>query len=71
MIIVIFAGAGIWAWIDLRNKPANPRIQSGVRQILQKEPSLRPMYDDAMSDGVLSTLEAKQIIDKANEIKNR
>jgi hypothetical protein len=61
----------LWAWYDLRTKPANDRIHAGVRRMVEKEPSLKPMYDEAMSDGVLTTLEASGIINKANELKGR
>ena len=60
---------GLWAWYDLRTKPANDRIQAGVRQIIKEEPSLEPMYSDAMGDGVLTILEAKRIVDAANALK--
>ena len=68
-IAVVIVGAGLWAWYDLTTKPANERIQAGVQQIIQKEPSLRPMYDAAMKDGVLTTSEAARIVNKANELK--
>ena len=66
---IVIVGAGLWAWYDLTTKPANERVQAGVQQILKKEPSLQPMYDAAMSDGVLTTSEARKIVNKAVELK--
>jgi hypothetical protein len=70
-IAVIVVGSLLWAWFDLSSKPANERLQNGIQQILQKEPRVRPMYDNAMKDGILTTLEANAIVDKAVELKGR
>jgi hypothetical protein len=68
-VAVVVLGSLGWAWYELRNKPANERIQDGVRQIISKEPRVKPLYDQVMKDGVLTVLEANEIVDKANELK--
>jgi hypothetical protein len=68
-IAVVVIGAVLWAWLDLRSKPANEQIQEGVRQILKTEPRVRSMYDEAMTDGILTALEANAIVNRANELR--
>ena len=68
--IVVIVG-GVWALFELRTKPANDKIQSGVRKIVDQEPRVKPLYDQAMTDGVLTILEANEIVDKANELKGK
>jgi hypothetical protein len=68
--LAIVVGIGVSVWYDLA-KPANERIQAGVQKILAKEPRVKPLYDEAMKDGVLTILEAKEIIDRANELKGQ
>jgi len=70
-LLVVVAVALIWAWYDLQTKPANERLQAGVRKIILMEPRVKPLFDEAMKDGVLTTLEANAIVGKATELKRR
>jgi len=67
--IAVIVGIGVWVWHDLNTKPANDRIQAGIKAIVAKEPSLKPAYNEALKDGVLTTLEANAILKKAEELK--
>ena len=73
IIAFVVAGAvvvGLWVWYDMHNKPANPRIQEGVKRIVEKEPRVKPMYDSAMEDGMLTLSEARAIINEAQQLKD-
>ncbi len=69
MLVCVVVGIAMWVWYDIHTKPANPRISDGVRRIIKEEPSLKPMYDEAMSDGLLTLGEANAILNEANELK--
>jgi len=71
IVIAVLAIGGAWAWYELSTKPANERIQAGVRKLLKTEPRLRPLYEEAMKDGVLTTGEAMKITRRANELKSQ
>ena len=69
IVVLIVLTTALWVWYDLRTKPANERIQAGVQKLLQQDSRLRPLYDEAMTDGVFSTLDADTIIDRAKQLK--
>ena len=64
-IIVVAA----WTLFDLKTKPANDRIEAGTKDMVQKHPELKPMYEKAMSDGKLTILEAKAIVDEGKKLE--
>ena len=41
-----------------------------VNEIVEKHPELRPMYDKAMEDGVLTLKEAAEIVEAEVKLKN-
>ena len=48
-------------------KKASPALIERTRKAVEKHPELKPDYDKAMEDGVLSYDEAKEILEKAGE----
>ena len=48
-------------------KKASPALIERTTRALEKHPELKPDYDKAMEDGVLSRDEAKEILEKAGE----
>jgi len=49
----------------------DPEERRKVESIVAREPDVRPMYDAAIADGKLTTLEALDIVNKAVEIKDK
>src|SRR5262245_47874181 len=50
-----------------RIKPASARMLERTKNAVDKNPQLKPDWDKAMEDGVLSRPEAKAILEKAGE----
>jgi hypothetical protein len=48
-------------------KKASPALIERTRKVVEVHPELKPDYDKAMEDGVLSYDEAKKILEKAGE----
>ena len=48
-------------------KKASPALIERTKKAVEKHPELKPDYDKAMEDGVLSHDEAKEILEKAGE----
>ena len=48
-------------------KKASPALIERTNKAVEKHPELKPDYDKAMEDGVLSYDEAKAILEKAGE----
>ena len=48
-------------------KKASPALIERTKKAVEKHPELKPDYDKAMEDGVLSHDEAKGILEKAGE----
>ena len=48
-------------------KKASPALIERTRKEVEKHPELKPDYDKAMEDDVLSYDEAKEILEKAGE----
>ena len=48
-------------------KKASPALIERTQKAVEKHPELKPDYDKAMEDGVLSYDEAKEILEKAGE----
>jgi hypothetical protein len=51
----------------LIRKTASPALTERTSKAVAKHPELKPDYDKAMEDGVLSYDEAKEILEKAGE----
>jgi hypothetical protein len=63
--IVSIAAWPVWKWIS--PTPANAALFARTQAAVEKNPHLKPMWDEAMRDGVLSREEAKAILEKAGE----
>jgi hypothetical protein len=50
-----------------RLTPVSPTLMERVKKAVAKDPKLKPDYDKAMEDGVLTWREAKEILEKAGE----
>ena len=48
-------------------KKASPALIERTKKAVEKHPELKPDYDKAMEDGVLSYDEAKEILEKTGE----
>jgi len=55
----------VWKWIS--PTPANASLFKRTKAAVEKNPELRPAWDKAMQDGVLTWDEAKDILEKAGE----
>ena len=55
----------VWKWIS--PTPANASLIERTKAAVKKNPELRPAWDKAMQDGVLTWPEAKDIWEKAGE----
>ena len=70
LVIAIIIGS-VWAYYSLSTKPANENIQNKIKELIVKYPSVKDDYNSAMSDNVLTTMEAKEILNKAEALKNK
>ena len=52
---------------NLTFRKASAALIERTRNAVEKHPELKPDYDKAMEDGVLSRDEAKEILEKAGE----
>lgn len=55
----------LWQWINI--KTANAEMERQARAAYEKHPEFKPAWNIAMSDGVLTESEAKEILDAARE----
>jgi|GEM_PF-5136338 len=68
VILVVFVGG--FSFINAKSKPVKQEYLVAIQdKILPQYPELEENYNQAMSDGVMTNKEAKNIIDLANSIK--
>jgi hypothetical protein len=48
-------------------KAVSASLEQRTRTLVEKNPQLKPAWDNAMQDGVLTWAEAKQIVESAGE----
>jgi hypothetical protein len=65
MAMAFFAGWPFWKWVYLRSATAS--VQERTRAIVDTNEQLKPAWDVAMRDGVLTFPEAKVIVEAAGE----
>jgi len=65
LALLPFVGWPVYRYITLR-KASTAMIERTTKAV-EKHPELKPEYDRAMEDGVLSYDEAKAILEKAGE----
>jgi hypothetical protein len=63
--IVSFSMWPFWKWLSV--KSANAALQEKTRAVVEKHPELKPAWNIAMQDGVLTWAEAKEILEAAGE----
>jgi hypothetical protein len=67
MFLALLPFVGWPLYKKLTFKKASPALIEQTRKAVEKDPKLKPHYDKAMEDGVLSYDEAKEILEKAGE----
>jgi hypothetical protein len=65
MAMVFFAAWPVWHWIE--NKPVSAALYERTRAAVEKNPRLKPAWDIALQDGVLTRFEARVILESAGE----
>ena len=54
-------------WDKLQRRAASDALQARVRALVEKHPELKPAFNIAQHDGVLTYPEAKEIVEGAGE----
>ena len=65
MAMVFFVSWPAWKWIKF--KPVSASMYARTKAAVDKNPRLKPAWDIAMQDGVLTWDEAKVILESAGE----
>ncbi len=63
--MVFFVSWPIWKWIE--NRPVSTSVYERTRAAVEKNPRLKPAWDIALQDGVLTWPEARVILESAGE----
>ncbi len=66
--IVSFSAWPLWKRVSVKH--ANAALEARTRALVEKHPELRPAWNIAMQDGVLTRDEAKEIVEGAGERLN-
>jgi hypothetical protein len=64
-VLCFVVGWPLYLW--LRVKPVSAALFERTKALVERNPQLRPEWDRAMQDGVLTWREAKSIIERAGE----
>ena len=67
MFLALLPFLGWPVYKKLTLKKASPALIERTKKAVEKHPELKPDYDKAMEDDVLSYDEAKEILEKAGE----
>ena len=65
MAMVFFVSWPAWKW--LKFKPVSAALYERTKAVVEKNPRLKPAWDIAIQDGVLTRTEAKVILESAGE----
>jgi hypothetical protein len=65
MAMAFFAGWPFWKWLDARAVSA--ALRARTESLVDKNPQLRPAWEIALLDNVLTGPEAKVIVESAGE----
>jgi hypothetical protein len=65
LAVVSISAWPVWKW--LHPTPVSPALFERTKAVVEKNPNLKPDWDKAMEDGVLTWPEAKAILEKAGE----
>ena len=63
--MAFFAAWPFWKWV--LNRPVRASVQARTKALVDKNPQLKPAWDIAMQDGVLTLPEATVIVEAAGE----
>ena len=63
--IVLITAWPLWKWLSL--KPVSAALYQRTKAVVDKNPNLKPAWDIATQDGVLTWEEAKVILEAAGE----
>lgn len=63
--MVSFSMWPFWQWLSV--KKANAALHNRTEALIAKHPHLKPAWNIAMQDGVLTEAEAKEIVEGAGE----
>jgi hypothetical protein len=63
--VISFSAWPLWKWLHVKH--ASAALEARTRALVEKHPELKPAWDIAMQDGVLTTDEAKVIVEAAGE----
>jgi predicted negative regulator of RcsB-dependent stress response len=63
--MVSFSIWPLWQWLSIR--AASAALQARTQALVEKHPELKPAWNIAMQDGVLTWAEAKEIVEGAGE----
>ena len=63
--IVGFTAWPLYKWLS--PPTASPALYERTKSLVEKNPRLKPAWDKALEDGVLTRDEAKEIIEQAGE----
>jgi hypothetical protein len=69
LIVTYLVAVTVKTWIAMQDEPISSGLQRVVERRVRHEAALRPLYDEAMSDGKVTFGEARMILNKANEIE--
>jgi hypothetical protein len=65
LAMIIF---GTWPfWKVLYLKTASPTLTERTKTLVEAQPQLKPMWDDAMEDELLTRTEAIEIVERGGE----
>jgi hypothetical protein len=65
LAVLPFAAWPVLKW--LRPRPVSDALFERTKAVVEKNPRLKPAWDKAMEDGVLTWPEAKEILESAGE----
>ena len=63
--IVFFSAWPVWKWLTV--KPVSASVYDRTKAVVDKNPHLKPAWDIALQDGVLTWPEARVILRSAGE----
>ena len=66
-LVAILSFMAFPLWKRLSVKQANAALEARVRALVEKHPELKPAWNIAMEDGVLTRDEAREIVEGAGE----
>jgi hypothetical protein len=63
--VVCFASWPVYRWLTI--KAVSAELYERTKAVVERNPQLRPAWDKALEDGVLTWSEAREILERAGE----